>query len=211
MQRLIFGLVLSLFFLTGCNFEVNQSIDVGDDERIKDDLLTVNGSIRIGKRSQIDGDCRAVNGNIFIDDDSRARDLNTINGRITLGKKVEIRGDIVSINGSISTEPGTVINGELSTINGEIDLRGTEVGQDLVTLSGDVFLRDETVIKGDVRVDKKGMINDSSNRLYLTIRISDGSVVEGDVIVEDREREVTVDLRAGGRVLGEIRNAEILK
>jgi hypothetical protein len=211
MRQNIIVILISLTFLAGCNVEVNQSIDTGDDAQIKHDLTTVNGSIRIGKRSKVDGDCRAVNGNIGLDDQAQARDLNTINGRVELGRNVEIRGDIVTINGSIESGPGSVITGELSTINGQIDLRGTEVRQDLYTLSGDVFLREESVIRGDILVQKKGMINDSSNRLYLTIRISGGSVVEGNVIVKDKEREVTVDLREGGKVLGEIRNARIEK
>ena len=41
--------------------------------------------------------------------------------------------------------------------------------------------------------------------------LADDSVVEGDIIVEEKDREVTVDLRGGGKVLGEIRNAEVLR
>ena len=211
MKRLPIGLVLFIFVLTGCNLEVNKSIDISDGERIKKDLFTVNGSIRIGKDCQIEGNCRAVNGSIDIDDHSKVRDLNSINGGINLGEQVVVKGDVVTVNGPLHAKIGTVIQGEISAINGEIDLTGTEVKEDLVTLSGDVYLRDQTIIRGDIRVDKKGLINDSSNRLYLTIRVTDGSVVEGDVIVKDKEREVTLDLRRGGRVLGEIRNAEVLR
>lgn len=211
MRQVYLGFVFVALIFAGCNFEVNKSIEIGNDEHVQKNLFTVNGSIRIGKRCQVKGDCRVVNGSITINDDSQARDLNSINGKISLGKKVTIRGDAVTINGAISSEPGTVISGDVSSINGEVDLHGTEVGKDIITKSGDVILRNKSIVRGDIRVDKSGMINDNSSRLYVNIRLTDDSVVEGDIIVEEKDREVTVDLRGGGKVLGEIRNAEVLR
>ena len=45
----------------------------------------------------------------------------------------------------------------------------------------------------------------------VEITIADGSVVEGDVIVRDPKRKVKVILSGGGKVLGEIENAEIVE
>jgi hypothetical protein len=43
-----------------------------------------------------------------------------------------------------------------------------------------------------------------------SVTIADGSVVEGDIIVRDPKRKVTVFLTNGGTVKGEVVNAEVV-
>jgi hypothetical protein len=45
----------------------------------------------------------------------------------------------------------------------------------------------------------------------LVVRIDGGSTLEGDLIVEDADLDVKVYLRSGGRILGEVRNAELIR
>ena len=51
--------------------------------------------------------------------------------------------------------------------------------------------------------------SDSPPKKPLIIKLTDGSVVEGDIINEDDRFDVHVVLADGSKVLGEIKNAEV--
>ena len=55
--------------------------------------------------------------------------------------------------------------------------------------------------------DTKG---NSDRHRRLTIELSGESVVEGDIIVEDRDIEVQVYLLDDSKVLGRVKNAEVI-
>ena len=52
---------------------------------------------------------------------------------------------------------------------------------------------------------------DSERRKRLDISISNNSLVKGDIIVENDDIIVKVYLSEGGKVLGRIKNAEIIE
>jgi len=82
----------------------------------------------------------------------------------------------------------------------------------LETVNGDVSLRDGATVGGDIVVRKThGNGHDRGDWDTLKIMIEDGSVVRGNVIVEDPDRPVEVHLRNGGRVQGRVENARVIR
>ena len=203
---LIFGLAVVLF--CGCDASVNRSVYVHDGES-SHGLTSVNGSVYVGVRCSVDGNCHTVNGRVEVGNESRTRDLETVNGRISIGEKVDVDGDAETVNGSIECGGGSKIHGRLSTVNGHIELHNTEVDEDVSTVNGDIRLLAKSLVHGDIVI--KGSHGHLFDHQRLEIRISDGSVVEGGIIVRDPDTEVTVYLSKDSTVKGEIKNAQVIK
>lgn len=201
-------LLLVAVFLYGCDVSVNRSVHLRDGEHSRG-MTSVNGSIHVGARCVVDGNCRTVNGRIEVGDDSKVGDLNSVNGRIRLGANVDVDGNAKTVNGSIDCGSGSRIHGRLSTVNGRIELRNTEVDEEVSTVNGDVLLREGSVIRGDIVI--KGRQGNFFDQPRLEIRISEGSRVEGGIMVRDADIKVKVYLSKDSTVKGEIRNAQVIK
>ncbi|TFG74475.1 MAG: hypothetical protein E4H23_11960 [Chrysiogenales bacterium] len=201
-------LLLVAVFLCGCDVSVNRSVHLRDGEHSRG-MTSVNGSIHVGARCVVDGNCRTVNGRIEVGDDSKVGDLNSVNGRIRLGANVDVDGNAKTVNGSISCGSGSRIHGRLSTVNGRIELRNSEVDEDVSTVNGDVLLREGSVVRGDIVI--KGRHGSLFDQPRLEIRLSEGSRVEGRILVRDSDIEVKVYLGKDSTVKGEIRNAQVIK
>lgn len=208
--RLFFSvLALICVNLVACNFQVNKTIEIDDGETVNNSLNTVNGNILIGNDCVVKGSSRTVNGRIEVGRNSEVEDLQCVNGSIRLEKEARVRGDIETVNGSVDCEAGVKIDGDINSINGSVDLVNTTIRRNLTTLNGSISLLDKSSIGGDIIVkENKGS---SSHRQRLKIRISEDSVVEGDIDVRDRDIEVTVYLSKGGKVNGKIKNAEVVE
>ena len=202
---LVFGLSTVLF--CGCDMSVNRSVHVSDGEQ-SGGHTSVNGSIHIGARCRIDGDCRTVNGSIQVGDDARVRDLDTVNGRISIAANVEVDGNAATVNGSIICGSGSKIHGRLSTVNGRIELKKSEVDEDLSTVNGDILLA-KSLVHGDIII--KGRHGKLFDHRHIEIRLSEGSRVEGGIIVRDPDIDVKVYLSKDSTVKGEIQNAQVVK
>ena len=209
-RALSVGIVAVTVLLAACGTSINSDIRIADGEKRTGDLTTVNGRILLGADSEVEGKCRTVNGGIRVEDGARVGSLATVNGSIRGGERVVVAGDVESVNGSISLASDSRVAGEVSSINGGIDLEQTTVVGDLRTVHGNVDLRSGVTVKGDVVFEKKIGSSWSQSR-PLRIEIADGSIVEGDLIVEDRDLKVEVVLRGGGRVLGRIENASVIE
>ncbi len=199
--------VFLLLFAAGCNTGVNRSFRVADGETVDSGFNSVNGSIRIGSDSEVKGSSHTVNGRISVDEGSKVRDLATVNGSIQIADKVTVNGDLDSVNGDVQCGPGTQVNGDVNTVNGDVDLEGTMIDGSVETINGEVTLRAGSRVKRDVVIERN---RGSSSHRTLEIRVLDGSVIEGDVIVKARKRKVTVVLAGGGEVKGEIEGAEVV-
>jgi hypothetical protein len=199
--------LLSFILFCGCNLSVNRSIDLRDGER-SGGLNSVNGSIHVGSRCQVDGSCRTVNGRIDVGDDSRVHGLDTVNGRISLAARVEVDGHVKTVNGSIACGRGSKISGDVSTVNGSVELVNSEVAEDVSTVNGDIQLLDKSLVRGDIII--KGHHGHSFAQ-HLEIRISQGSRVDGDIVVHDPDVEVKVFLSKDAVVKGAIKNAKVIK
>jgi len=209
MLRIVLLLTVGLLASSAtADITINKSIRVADGTK-SGSLSSVNGSIDIGSDVEMLGGARSVNGGIRVGDDTQTEDLTSVNGRVRVGDRVTVDGDLYSVNGDIETGEGSQINGNVETVNGEIDLTGTTVYRDLETVHGGVTLDRESHIKGDLII-KKVHGNHNDNNKPLEIDIRNGSVVEGNIDVEDDDRKVVVRLSSGGKVMGEIRGAEVI-
>ncbi len=190
---------------TGCKTGVNRSLRVSDGETVDGGMNTVNGSVRIGRDATVGGTSRSVNGSISVGEGSKVGSLSTVNGSIDIDESVTVDGDLGSVNGSVESGRGSKIDGDVSTVNGRLQFDDTEIRGRLTTHNGSVTLRGGRLRK-DIIIEGRQGIGRSRK---LAIKILDGAIVEGNIIVEDEDRDVTVYLENGGEVQGEIRGAEV--
>ncbi|MCX6553630.1 MAG: hypothetical protein NTZ12_01235 [Candidatus Aminicenantes bacterium] len=201
-------LALSFILFYGCDVSVNRSIHVRDGER-GGGLTSVNGSIQVGTRCRIEGDCQTVNGSIQVGDASLVRDLDTVNGRISLAANVVVDGNATTVNGSIVCGAGSKVHGRVTTVNGRIELKNSEVDDEVSTVNGDVLLLAKSLVRGDIVI--KGSHGHLFDHSHIDIRISEGSVVEGGILVNDPDVEVKVYLSKDSTVKGKIKNAQVIR
>lgn len=192
---------------------VNKSIHIKDGEHLSRNLSSVNGSITIGDDCVIRGKSHTVNGSIRVGRGSEVRTLSTVNGRIVVRKESEVAGRISTVNGSISCESGVKVDDYVKTVNGSISLDRTRVGNDLTTNNGHVRVENSSYVGGDIIIRK----NHNPFRFLrlkrkkISVYVTDGSVVQGDIINQDRYKDVTIFLDSSSRIEGEVKNAEIEK
>jgi predicted acyltransferase (DUF342 family) len=199
---------LSIAFI-GCDVSVNKSIHIEDGKEVHRSLSSVNGSIKIGSDCEIHGNAKTVNGSIRVGDGSKVEDLSTVNGRVEIGDKVSVDGAMKTVNGRIRAGKKSEIREHVKTVNGSITLEGTIVGRDIETNNGDITLMDGAVVSGDIIVHKSNSFSSRIRR--MTIKLSGGSVVEGDINVKDRKIDATVILEDGSEVKGDVRGAKVDK
>jgi predicted acyltransferase (DUF342 family) len=195
--------------LCGCHVAVNRTIALGDGRTVHSSHHTVNGSIAVGANCDVRATCESVNGGIMVGPDSRVRTLQTVNGSIDLGERVLVRGNVYSVNGSIRCAPGVKIERGISSVNGKVELAGTAVARDIKTCNADVTLRAKSIVAGSIIVRERD--DHSDHRERLEIRVTDGSVVQGDVVVQDPDVDVAVYLTNGGTVQGRIEGAAVFR
>ena len=130
------------------------------------------------------------------------------NGSIQIGSNTSVNGDASTINGKIRCKSGAKIDGTLSTINGAIILTETTVKENLVTINGNITLEQGSRIKGNIVIRSRSE-GSQPPKESLVIRLSGGSVVEGDIINNDDRLEVHIIIADDSKVLGEIKNAEV--
>lgn len=198
-----------VFAIVACDVGVNRTIEVADGETVDKSLNSVNGGIRIGDGATVTGSSRSVNGDVRVGRDARVGALQSVNGGIDVGTETQVGGDIETVNGGIRCERGVEVDGKTQSVNGAIKLYGAVIDGNVETHNGDITLLEEARVRGSIIIETSGGSSDDHGK--LTIRISDDSVVEGDIIVEDRRRRVEVVLSDGGKVMGEIKNAEVVE
>jgi hypothetical protein len=136
------------------------------------DISKVNGGIRVSAEERV-GDISSVNGSIDLGSGASAERLDTVNGGIDLDERAEIEVT-KTVNGKIRVSQDVTVHGSLSTVNGSIQTNpGTVVEDRVSTVNGKTRLRDTPV--GENVETRNG-----------DILLTDGSVVEGDVIVKAR-------------------------
>ena len=184
------------------------SMRIGSGETHNGSLTTVNTGIIIGNESTVTGKSTTINGSITVGDNSEVGELRTVNGSIRIGSNTSVNGDAGTINGKIRCKSGSQVDGTLSTINGAITLTETTVTGNLITINGNITLTWRSRIQGDI-ILKSRWNSDQSPKEPLVVKLSDGSVVEGDIINEDDRCQVHVIIADDSKVLGEIKNAEV--
>jgi cytoskeletal protein CcmA (bactofilin family) len=178
---------------------VNGSISVGREAVVSGDLETVNGSIRVDADARIE-DAETVNGAVRLAAGVTAQDVSSVNGTIDLAENVTVDGEISVVNGKIVIGAGSEVSKDVSNVNGEIRIAGTSIGGDLATVNGDVTLTDNSVLRGNLIVEKP---NDRrwnrSDRRKPRIVIGPGVRIQGNI---ELEREVELYISDSAQVGG---------
>jgi hypothetical protein len=209
-NALLSVLIIAFLSFYGCDVSVNRSRHLADGQR-STGLTSVNGSIYVGSNCIVDGNCRTVNGRIEVGDGSQVEALETVNGRILIGAKVEVGGNAGTVNGAIECGPGSKVHGDVSTVNGRVELRNTVVDDEVSTVNGDVLLREKSVVRGGIIIKGHNSHFFGGHDHGLEIRIEGGSQVEGGIDVRDPERKVKVYLDKDSTIQGDVRNAEVVR
>jgi DUF4097 and DUF4098 domain-containing protein YvlB len=140
-----------------------------------------------------------------VGDNSEIHKLQSVNGRIDIGQSVEVRDDISAINGSVEIDRNSRIAGEVTTINGNISMTGTIAERNIETVNGNILLQDRSEVLGDIIISK----GDSETRA-VKIELLNGSIVHGDIRVENPQREVVIYKSEDSEIKGETGNARLV-
>ena len=166
---------------------VNGSISVGEDAVVTGNLKTVNGTIRVDGGATIEK-ASTVNGGVRVSDNVKCESLSTVNGSVKVGAGASVDGGLAAVNGRIMINSGSGVADDVTNVNGQIELTGAEVGGNIETVNGDISLQDQSVVKGNILVEKNsGWGWGKSKSRKPRIVIGPGSRVEGKI---DLEREV---------------------
>ncbi len=220
LQRLIFGMMVSLL-LAGCgDGSVNDTIRIKSGTSSEGSANSVNGNIIVETGAVVEGDVRTVNGMVDIDEQAQTGNVKTVNGAIRLGSGAET-GNLDSVNGSVRIKnggktggirlvngtllaaQGSRINGDAYLVNGSAELIGTRISGTLSGYSGGFMVTDASEVTGDVIIRKpKGSFSDSDKPKVV---IGQNSTVGGKIIAE-RAIELWVHESAS---IGGVEGAEI--
>lgn len=162
---------------------VNGSISVESGATVTGSLETVNGTIRIDDHAMVEG-LRTVNGSIRLGDNVTADSINGVNGSIRLGTHATIKGEVSAVNGRISSESGSSIARDVSNVNGELQIVATRIGGNVLTVNGDVLITDQSIVGGDLIVEKPS--GRRGNKRVPRVVIGPGSSVEGVVQLDQK-------------------------
>ncbi len=186
---------------------VSGDIVIGNNAEVKAAITTVSGDIIIGAKAEVEH-VKAVSGDILIGKSARTESLISVSGDIVLYERSDIQGSIKTVSGDIVCATGSDIQGDLNTVSGDIELDDARLRNDLQTVSGDIALFNGSIIEGDIIISRKSNhIGHEMSRLKVVIDMN--SVVKGSIKVKEPDTNVIVYLTNGGKVRGEIINAEI--
>ena len=159
-------------YLAGGNVTINQ--DIEGDLTIAGANVTVNGIIR--------GDLNVAGGNVIVNGEI-IDDLRMVGGALSLNSNVG--GDLVILGGDVDINKDVVVNGDLSTLAGVINLYGT-VNRSVsgvlgrLVIGGRVNGNVDVRITEDIVVLRDGVI--AGNLTYFAPnQVADqGGIIEGE-------------------------------
>lgn len=188
---------------------VSGDISVGKKARIESLITTVSGDVEIGAKAQVEN-IRVVSGDISVAKGARTASLVTVSGDVHLYGENEVNGSLETVSGDVNCESGSSIDEWLKTVSGDIELDDTFLKGDMTTVSGDISLFNGTVINGDIIIKRKSSpLHSSMGKLKVIIDLN--SIVKGSVRVTEPNTNVIVYLSNGGKVEGDVINAEVRK
>ena len=190
---------------------VNGSISVGENAIVTGGVKTVNGTIRIDSGARVEK-VSTVNGGVRLSRQAASESLATVNGSIKVGAESTVDGEVTAVNGRINLENGVAVSAGVSNVNGHIKLSGAEVGGDIETVNGDVSLEDNALLKGDLVVEKSsGWGWGKSKSRKPRIVIGPGSRVIGKIVLK-REVELYIsDSAEVGGVEGKMSMDDVMR
>ncbi len=201
--------LIPLFLFISCDVQINKDFNIPDNTKVKKDLITVNGDINIGKNCIVGGDLNTVNGVIKIQELSHVKAyVQAVTGSIIIEENVTIEGDISTMTGTIEINSSSVL-GNVSNISGDIEFSQTNLTGDLISNFGNITLTNNTVIDGSIIIKENEEIPEKLRNVKVVI--ADSSVVQGDLINDNREVIVVVYVEEGSSISGEIIDADVVE
>ncbi len=204
--KLSIAILLSAF-LSGCIIHVGDgsnkrskgnnnvssvfgSLEVSSGKQVTD-VSSVNGSVKLND-DVVAANVESVNGNIDVKRNVSVRSLETVNGNISVGEGFNASQNIETINGSINISPASFVGKNVETINGDIEIIDAEVKGNISTHNGSILLTEQTHVHGDIKFSQKNRkTKRNRNSSIPTLKIKQGAIVDGDIILE---REVQLDI-----------------
>jgi DUF4097 and DUF4098 domain-containing protein YvlB len=133
------------------------------------DISKINGTVSVAAGQQA-GNVHTVNGGVDIGAGAIVLDASTVNGTVQLGAQAQAKS-LHSVNGAITMGQGAKVEGELSSTNGAIVLDSdAETRGNVSNVNGAIELR-------------HALIGGTINTTNGSINLSEGSQVNGDIIV----------------------------
>lgn len=193
------GLLILLMSVPALGASINKSVKIGAGEEAGG-ATSVNGSITVGESATVTGNLKTVNGTIRVDDGAIIQKASTVNGGLKLGDNGKAES-LSTVNGSIRVGEEATIDGDVEAVNGRITVeKGANISDNLGNVNGEIDLNG-AVVGGDL------------STVNGDIDLTDGSVVKGDLIVEepggwswgkDKSRKPRIVIGPGSRVEGTI-------
>jgi DUF4097 and DUF4098 domain-containing protein YvlB len=193
------GLLILLMSVPALGASINKSVKIGEGEEAGG-ASSVNGSITVGKAATVTGNLKTVNGTIRIDAGAVIKRASTVNGGLKLGDNGKAEA-LSTVNGSIRVGEKATVDGEVEAVNGRITIeKGAQIRENVGNVNGQIDLSGAE-IGGDL------------STVNGDIDLQDGSVVKGDLIVEEpggwdwgkeKSRKPRIVIGPGSRVEGTI-------
>ncbi len=193
------GLLVMLMTVPAFGASINKSIKIEAGGE-SSGATSVNGSVSVGENAVVSGDVKTVNGAVRVDAGARIEDASTVNGGLRIGGNVQAN-NLSTVNGSINVGEAVTIEGEIEAVNGRITVeKGSTIANGISNVNGQISIAG-TEVGGDV------------STVNGDINIVEGSVVQGDVIVEkpsnwgffkSKQRKPRVVIGPGSTVKGAI-------
>ena len=190
---------------------VNGDISIGNDVIVSGSLETVNGKIDVGDNSKF-RDVSVVNGRIRMGDGITAEDVSSVNGELHIGKSGTISGGVSAVNGKIEVGSGSTVAQDVGNVNGRIEIEGTEISGDLSTVTGNVLLTKNSLLRGDLIVEKPGgwSWNKKDSRKPRIV-IGPGSKVLGKIVAEHEIELFVSDTAEIGGASGKVSMDQVVR
>lgn len=154
---------------------VNKSITIKDGKKIEY-LSSVNGSITVGADCVISGKVKNVNGSIYIGSGSSVDEtVRNVNGSIKIDNKCNVK-DVKSVNGTIRIGENVNVKGKIRSVNGSIRVK-----------SGSLITEGISTVNGSVKISGT-KLEDGITTVNGSLTISDGSSVNGDILIKESKR-----------------------
>lgn len=131
--------------------------------------------------------CISINSDVVVADGEQVDGISSVNGSVRVGVASIVDGDISTVNGSVSTAERSQA-GEIATVNGKLEIGPESVTKELETINGAIQIGGGALIDGDV-----GTVNGR-------ITVGEGARVSGEV------RAVNGQLLIQGAEVGSLLN-----
>lgn len=157
------------------------------------------------------GGCEVgVNKNIVVAGGERSSGAAVINGRIDVGPGAEVTGELSTVNGRVNVDRDAAVAG-IDTVNGAVTLGTGASARSIGTVNGDVTLGESArvngkvdIVNGDIRLGIGAEVDGDVSSVNGTIRLRDARV-GGDVTTVSADITVSGESVIAGRILIESR------